>query len=235
MTNIKTKGIILGSIDYSENSKIVYVFTPFGRLSVMARGAKKLRSKFNGFAQTLNYVEMIITNSSFPSIIDYSIIEEYKEVKKDLKKVLWMSLNLELMNKLPNDIPHERCLNFLLRILRRANEAVNVILLTDIFFLKMLKVFGVEPNFRQCVVCGSNHHLVEFSVEQGGALCITHSKNPHDEKTLKCLEKLYYFDDKIGDFSSLEEIDFHSIFHSIRKYYVDHVNIKLIGFDSLLF
>ena len=68
----KNKGIVIGSIDYKEKSKIVYLYTPNGKESVLAGGAKSIKGGMLGFTNTLNYVEYVKTQSNLPKLVEYN-------------------------------------------------------------------------------------------------------------------------------------------------------------------
>ena len=46
MKHINTTGVVLGRINYREADRIIKVITPdFGKVSLMARGVRKIKSK----------------------------------------------------------------------------------------------------------------------------------------------------------------------------------------------
>ena len=51
------KGIVLKTIDYQENSKIIYLLTNRGIVSAIVRGAKNLKSHTYAYAQPLVKIE----------------------------------------------------------------------------------------------------------------------------------------------------------------------------------
>lgn len=90
MKSVKLKGIVLRSIDYKENSKICYMLTEQGLLSIRALGTKGYKNKNFNFSEILNNCEMEITDSDFPSLIDFSLINRYDNIKKTLKLFLML-------------------------------------------------------------------------------------------------------------------------------------------------
>lgn len=233
METIKVKGIVLGSIDYKETSKIVYLFTDVGKISVKALGSKKVKKGLLPFITTMNYVEAIITDSEFPSLIDYSIIDTYSYIKDNLNSELWFSFILEIVSKLPSDIEYSRVYDFLLRILELGKDN-NPMLLTIIFMTKILYSFGVNPILKKCIICGSEPSY--FSIKNGGALCNIHNiSGTYDKKILDYITRIYYFNIYEEDLNTLNDVDLYEIFKVIINYYENHVNIYLKGLNSLIF
>ncbi len=235
MENIKIKGIVIGSIDYKETSKIVYLYTKLGKISVKALGSKTKKSKTLSFTTTLNTVECIITNSEFPTLIDYTVIDQNRYIKEELKTNLWMSYILEIVNKFPSDANHERCFDFLLRTIDHANNKINPMLLAILFQLKVLSVFGVAPVLKRCVKCG-NIETIGLNINDGGAVCINcKTSKTLDKEILEKIKELYYFDDKENNFDKFENYNLIEIFNIINTYYDTHSNIYLKGLNSLVF
>ena len=128
MENIKIKGIVLNAIDYKESSKIVYIYTSLGIISVRALGAKKQSRGILPFITTMNYCEAIITNSDFPKLIDYSLFDSFNNIKADLKKELWFSYMLEIISKIPKDAPHDKIFPLVLKIFSLGEDNINPML-----------------------------------------------------------------------------------------------------------
>ena len=81
---MKTEGIVFKAITYKETSKIVYLYTPNGKVSVKAIGSKNSKKKTFGFGEIGNIVSFVATDSSFPTINEYEII--YSSIKKCYNK-----------------------------------------------------------------------------------------------------------------------------------------------------
>ena len=67
---MKSEGIILNTIDYKESSKIVHLYTPFGRISVKALGANKPKNGLLGFTTIGNTVSFVATDSELPTLME---------------------------------------------------------------------------------------------------------------------------------------------------------------------
>lgn len=234
MDNINICGIVINSIDYKESSKIVYLYTKKGRISVKVLGAKSQKKGFLSFIMPLTLLNAYITNKEFPTLVEYNIINSYKDIKDDLKKELAFSYILEILNKIPYDSPHEKIYNLLINLFD-LSEYYDAMLLCLIFKIKMLYTFGVNPNFKECSMCGSKD-VYYFSVSLGGAVCKKCSHiGLYDKSILDILKYIYYMDLSKESLDKLKEINVKEIFDIVTKYYKEHVNISLKGYKSLIF
>ena len=161
------EGIVINTIDYKEKSKIVYLYTPNGINSVKALDVMK---KNLGFTVTLNHVEYSISNSKFPTVLEYSLKKSYFDICTNLSKINIINIMIDIIKKLEGDYPHSRIFNFFKECLDLLEESKEPRFVLSLFLIKMLYIFGVKPTFDECVLCG-NKTLVNFSSQNGGALC----------------------------------------------------------------
>lgn len=222
------EGIVINAIDYKEKSKIVYLYTPNGINSVKALDVIK---KNLGFTVTLNYVEYNVSNSKFPTVLEYSLIKSYYNLYEDLKKMGIVITMLDVIKKLEGSYPHERIFNFFIECLNLLEKSKEPRYVLSIFLLKMLYIFGVKPAFNECVLCG-NKKIVNFSIKEGGALCSNCAT--YNKESLKYYEWFYkLYNDKEYDELKYVDIDYKELLNQIYGYYLVHVNFKLK--DYLLF
>ncbi|MDE6655612.1 MAG: DNA repair protein RecO [Anaeroplasmataceae bacterium] len=215
------EGIVIKSIDYKEKSKLVYLYTPAGILSVKALDASKTKL---GFVTTLNQVEFEMTSGKLPTVTEYSLKKSFYSVYENLDKVGVLSPILDVIFHLEEDANHARIYPFLLECLEELLVTERPYLILCIFLVKMLAVFGIKPELKKCVRC-SSPKLVDFSISEGGSLCdscsIFHEKN---YQLLQDFQKLYY----TKEFRTLSlQLSYKDILDAIYKYYVMHANFRL--------
>ena len=216
------EGIVLGSIEYKEKSKIVELYTPFGKENVLAKGASKMTSGSLGFTTTLNYVSYQKTNSSFPIMIEYSLNKSYYFILDSLKKANVITIIFQVIKSLGDDAPHHRIFPFVIKCLDLLEDNNSDYVVT-VFLIKMLAVFGVQPALKQCVLCGKTD-LVSFSLTEGGAIC--GCCGAYNENLLEVLEafKYIYYDKK---YIYKENINYKILLEFVYSYYLLHVHIKI--------
>lgn len=227
MKSVKLKGIVLRSIDYKENSKICYMLTEQGVISIRALGTKGYNSKNFNFAEILNNCEMEITDSNFPSLIDFSPLNHYDNIKKDLRSLSYVSMMLEAVRALNGPLPYPRIYNFLINVLNLIDSGKDVKMLTAVFLIKMLMPLGVKPELEHCAVC--NQRAMFLDVRSGQAFCKLHSKACFEIEEIR---KIYYFN-VLHDIDDLK-FDCQRIYKFIFDYYMYHLDINLKKFDLLI-
>jgi DNA repair protein RecO (recombination protein O) len=222
----KIKGIVIGSIDYKEKSKIVYLYTPNGKESILAGGAKSIKGGMLGFTNTLNYVEYVKTTSKLPKLVEYNIIESYYDLSSSLDKMRIISIIIQVINNI-NDITfHSSIFNFLIFILNELKkENANNKLILSVFLAKMLSAFGAQPSFNTCVRCNMKNLPAFLSIEEGGMVCNICSPISNLE-SYNIIKKIYQTKSQnIDDFEIKCDLD--DLLVSLYKYYQFHVNINL--------
>lgn len=98
---IHSKAIILRSVDYQESSKIVTVLTPtHGKLALIARGAKKPKSKLSGLIDPGNVLDVVFyykSSRSVQSLTEASVLLSVAEFRRHLEKMAVLYAVLELI------------------------------------------------------------------------------------------------------------------------------------------
>ncbi|MGL4949499.1 MAG: DNA repair protein RecO [Anaeroplasmataceae bacterium] len=227
----KQEAIILSSMDFKESSKIVFIYTTDGKKSIKVLGAKRLNKNLLNFSTPITKVNYNSTNKEFPTLISFEVLDNYEEIKNNISKLFFSSLVLEIVYKIDELNNHERIYKYLnntLNLIKTNDE----LLYTNIFLTKMLKVFGINPMFDNCVICNKLNPDF-FSIEHGGALCNQHKTNTsYNINILNTLKQLYNHDisNKIL-FNNNEMIE---VFYILNLYYNEHSHMKIIGFNQIL-
>lgn len=213
-------GLVLDSIDYKEKSKIVYLYTPFGHDSVKANRCKDTKMGMLAFTTTLNEVSYIKTASKFPALIEYSLIQTNYSLTASIEVMKSVSIMLYVIKNIPNDSDHKRAYEFIISILHQIHKENHQKALC-VFLIKMLYIFGVNPQLKQCVRCGSLSPEV-FSISHGGGLC--RSCSASNAQSTFAAWKEYYFDKKrVEEYTST---DYQALLEEIYLYYSKYVNIN---------
>jgi len=191
------KAFVLNSLDYKDNSRILYLYTEKGHISVIAHGVKKLNSINRFLSQNGTLIKLSISNSKFPSLKEGSLINEYEEIKKDIYKYTYMNHIMELVRSvISDDLNHPKMFQFLEKLFLKLNENDPPDMLSFIFELKLLHFIGYGLNFTKCSICDDNENLT-FSPTNGGLVCAKHLnfKNlSYDSDTYMLLKTLYIID-----------------------------------------
>ena len=217
------KGLIIDSIDYKEKSKIIYLYTPYGKESILVKAGKAYKAGNLGMITTLNEVSYVKSKAKLPVMIEYHILNSYFNLTNSIKKIEALKIIIELIKNIPDDTNHERCYNFIINILNDLNNYDNSDKVLSLFLIKMLYTFGINPSLKECVNCHNKNNLVFIDILRGGALCSNCTVNNNIEK-FKIWNEYYYEKKKIEEYN---DVDFKLLLNDLKTYYNIHLSINL--------
>ncbi|WP_010270252.1 DNA repair protein RecO [Paenibacillus senegalensis] len=171
---LRTEGIVIRAIDYGESNKIVSLFTrTSGKISLMVRGAKKVRSRHSAIVQLFTHGDFVIYKGAGMGNLNHAeIIHSYREIREDLHKAAYAAYLMELIERLSTEGEANVTLfEQLLAALDAIKEGKDAAIVTHIMELKLLALAGYYPQLRACVQCSRESSLQAFSAGQGGVLC----------------------------------------------------------------
>ncbi|UQD52789.1 DNA repair protein RecO [Bacillus methanolicus] len=206
----KCEGIVLRTTDYGEANKVVTLYTrEWGKIGVMARGAKKANSRLSAVTQIFTYGYFLIQKGSgLGSLQQGEILSSMRLIREDIFLTAYASYILELTDKSTEEKksnPYH--FELLLQILKFMNEGYDLDILTNIYEMKMLNSLGLYPELNHCTFCGNTDGHFSFSIREGGFICHRCiEKDPYALKissaTAKLLRLFYYFDlSRLGNIS----------------------------------
>src|SRR5690606_9633879 len=103
----KVEGIVIRATDYGEGNRILNVLTKqSGKLSMMARGAKKVKSRFSALSQLFTHAEFIIFRSSsqaMGTLNSGELIDSHHKLREDLVLTAYAAYMTEMVNRLIDD------------------------------------------------------------------------------------------------------------------------------------
>jgi DNA repair protein RecO (recombination protein O) len=174
----KTEAVVLKSIKQGETSKILTLYTrKFGKIKVIAKGARGLRSRYGGTLEPANYIAIVFYEKETRDLQFLSqadIIETYAKQKYTLEKSTLAMAACELVDRLeigmtPNPHLFKIFLEALRGIHREPTQPMNVL---RAFQIRIFDALGVKPNFHTCLQCKhARSGDVLFDIPRGGFLC----------------------------------------------------------------
>ena len=171
----KIEGFVIKTQDYSETNKIVTLFSKkYGKLSAMARGAKKLKSRMAAVTQPFIHGEYLIyvNQKGLSTIQQGDVLNSFRMVREDILKTAFVAYISELVDKLVDPYqPHFDIYDQFFQTLKWISDDKDIEIAIMMFELKLFKKGGFAPIVDQCVRCGNQENLVSFSIVEGGLLC----------------------------------------------------------------
>lgn len=174
----RTEAIILKSLNHGETSKILTVYTRArGKIALMAKGARNIKSRFGGTLEPLNHVTILYYEKQSRDIQLLSqadILAAFSNIKKDLERTAYALATCELINQLevgqePNPLLFRLLSSTLQNMDAPTSRAVNIF---RAFQIHIFDIMGFRPHFEVCVGCQRRlEGTVRFDLGEGGLVC----------------------------------------------------------------
>jgi DNA repair protein RecO (recombination protein O) len=231
----KCEGIVIKNTDYGETNKIMHVYTrEFGKLGMMARGAKKPNSRLAAVSQVFTYGQFLFHPSrGLGTLQQGGILSSMRYLREDIFKTAYGAFIIELLDKAVEEKkPNPYLFELLLRSLEYMNEDYDMEIITDIFEMKMLNVLGLYPVMNECAVCGNQEGIFAFSIRENGLICHRcFDKDPYrlplTQPAIRLLRLFYYLDiGRLGKIS-VKESTKKELRTAISMYYEEYSGLYL--------
>lgn len=193
---VKKQGIILNSIDYKENHKILYVLTKDGKDSFLVMRAKRIKEGLLLDTQNLtNIIYEVDDKNTLSKAKEIEVVDYYNDIKNDLKKSACAGYALELIYRMIEECNNVSVLyNLLTEFLNKLKVRSDIRVLLLQFRIKMLYFLGIQPQFKMCCHCAKETDLVGLSIAHGAMECINHTSSDNIGITATKIINLLYFD-----------------------------------------
>ncbi len=152
MNHKKTTAIVLKRIDYGEADRIVTVLTPdAGKLSLMAKGARRVKSKLAGGIELLSTSEInyIAGKGSLDTLVSSRLIRHYGLIVQNIDRTMLAYELIKLLDKVTEDQPETAYYELLEQtffVLDDQNVSVDFIRVW--FSAQLLRLAGHTPNLQ---------------------------------------------------------------------------------------
>ena len=183
MEIIREQALILRSFPYGDTSAILHLLTPEGKISAMAKGAYRPKSKFFGRLEPLYLVEVILSRKEsreLDILTDVEILNSFKKVFDDFDKMVFATAILEVCSQLFQtgqalDDEFQEILD-LLNELQQEKTSAQMIFLR--FLDSILRYSGFELSLSHCSSCGKAEigEDVYINLDNGSFYCNACSK-----------------------------------------------------------
>jgi DNA repair protein RecO (recombination protein O) len=174
---LKTEAIVLRSIRYGEADRILHLYTPGrGRLSAIAKGARRSRSRFGARLEPFFHVSVLLHEGrgDLYTVTAVDTIQAHPRLRDSAVALDAASRACDAVARLfETDDPHPEVFTLLGNQLTLLAEdpglggPANALA----FRLKLLLAAGILPQLGSCASCGEREHLSGFSAAAGGVVC----------------------------------------------------------------
>ena len=227
----QVEGIIASNVNYGETSKIVNILTKEGMIGAIAKGAKNIKSPLRSFTVNLTYGSFYLyyNDNKLSTLKSADIINEFKNIKKDIILISYMSFLIDLATQVMKQNNDEEIYNLLVTTLYKIDEGLNPMVMTNILELKYLDYLGVGFDFNTCCKCGKKSNIVTIDPDVGGYICKNCYTNEiiYDSKTLKMLRMYYLVDIKSISKLKISDNIIKNINYFVNTYYDRYTGLYL--------
>ncbi|BFH12845.1 DNA repair protein RecO [Paenibacillus melissococcoides] len=181
----RVEGIVIRSMDYGEGNKIITLCTKsHGKVGVLVRGAKKVRSRHAAATQLFTYGEYVFFRGMghIGTLNSCEILEGHHTVREQLHLAAYASYAAELVDRALQDEEAGGAMFDQLHAYLEALEAgKDAQVTTHLLEMKLWQRTGVAPQLYACVSCGREDELTGVGWRLGGALCRACLMREHDQ------------------------------------------------------
>jgi DNA repair protein RecO (recombination protein O) len=198
MSYKKTEAIVIKSNNLREADKIITFFSKgYGKIQGVARGIRKIRSKYSGKLDLFNRVNVIFfqklenPQESHPllRITQVDVVEVFPQLKNDFNRIIGASYIAEFLNRAfeDHDASHPSVYVLVCHALKALATFENMRPVIPAFEIKLLVDLGYAPILDHCTSCQkpktdflkqesqaekpASNTLLGFHSAKGGVLC----------------------------------------------------------------
>lgn len=212
---ITTKGLIYKTQDYKESSKLLYVYSLEGKVTLVGSGVKSYKHEFRVLSQYLTEIEFNYQEKDIFPLTKAKLLDDFDDLKKDYTGLSKKVIILEIIDHLvTQDLDHEKIYHLSIEMLRHPYGYL-------IFALKLLFAFGYRLNFIGDDPTG-------FSIRNASVTTLSQNEHPDvDLETTVQIAALYFY--KTGESIEIDTPMIHKIEQFIKTFYRYHMEYDLKG------
>lgn len=149
--DIRTLGYVLKRTNYAEADRILNLITPQGKISAIAKGVRKEKSKLAGGIEmfTLTDFNMHLGRGEFGVVTGAKMVKHYGEIVKDFSKMELAAMMLKKINKTAENSDNAEYFKILDQSLAGLNAGENAELAEAWFLMNLTKATGEEINLHR--------------------------------------------------------------------------------------
>lgn len=175
---MRTEALVLRTIDFGESDRVVHLLTPAsGRLTAMAKGARRSVKRFSGSLDVLNRLRIELAPrrraGAMARLEQARLLDWHPGLRRSAARFALAGYLAELLDRLAPEGASAGEAGALYRFGVAALQAVEALApdarLRVLLELRALDALGFRPELARCVRCGGEP--VGFHVPEGGVLC----------------------------------------------------------------
>lgn len=176
----KTEAIVLRSIDYRDESKILSLYTrEFGRLSAIAKGCRSSTSRYGSALEPASHIETVLYKKSSRDVQNLSsanLLTPMPSLSRGtpdvLSRLAAILPAMELLRLSTEDgDKNVKLFDLTVSLLRRIDASKKNFLNFFFYFeVRLIGLLGFKPSFRECVLSGKRITDELEAAQESGAV-----------------------------------------------------------------
>lgn len=150
MKQLLTQAIVLRRTDYGEADRIITLLTPDrGKVRVMARGVRKLKSRLAGGIElfSTSNISYIPGRGEIGTLVSTRLIRHYGHIVEDINRVQLGYELIKTLNKATEDQPDSDYFALLEQAFQALDDAsIDIVFIQTWFEAQLLRLSGHTPN-----------------------------------------------------------------------------------------
>lgn len=179
MSGESTKAIVLRTIEFSETSLIITLLSrDFGRMSALAKGARRPKSSFEGSLDLLSVCRVVVirkTSDALDLLTEAKLLRRFRGAERSLDRTYAGYYIAEMLRLLTDDHdPHPDLYDMSIATLQQIDGSGDVAGSLAYFDAQALRMVGHSPGLDACTVCGRRlepAQRIAFGFTAGGIVC----------------------------------------------------------------
>ena len=175
----KSEAVILNTIPYGETSKILTIFTrDFGKLAMMAKGARNTKSKFGGALEVFTHLSVIFyerETRDMQYVSDVSIIHPFLRIRNSMNRTYTALAMVEICNRvIHGNEENQKLFDLLTQTLDGVDAAEKFAVNGFLgFLIHVAELLGFKMEMDHCTHCPDMlaHEKLQFNFDLGRVAC----------------------------------------------------------------
>jgi DNA repair protein RecO (recombination protein O) len=193
MPDFNIQAIVLRRSHFGETDNILTLYSrERGRISAIAKGARKAVSRLSGASEVLNHSRFSLASAKTLQVVRQAeTVASFSPLREDLNRLANGLYIADLLNAFVVDgDPNPDLFDLLEYSLHLISTVASPNLAARWFELRILDHLGYAPLLTECIYCGSSlvpaaRIMTALSASQGGVLCDRHAHpQSHDDQSL---------------------------------------------------
>lgn len=146
--DVKTLAYVLRRTNYGEADRIINLITPSGKMSAIAKGVRKEKSKLAGGIEMFSLIELNVHRGKgeMGVVTSAKMLKYYNNIVSDLKKMELAALILRKVSLLAESSDNPEYFKIVDQSLACLDSGIDMKIVESWFWLNLLKASGEEIN-----------------------------------------------------------------------------------------